>query len=802
MTRHATDENRPPARQVLSELDVAALASRITDPERTRVVVVVTSGTRPPADRLDANRIAAEVGPGVEVVTLPTGSLTYALERGLPDDTNVFGDAARTYPVGTAWHSRPHLSVLRFARPDTDAGRLQAQVIADARAAARRATDTTARPPRAGHGLPGAPGRPTPPQASRPVATPAMLPGAPPRRPRPELEATLEAAAAAVPEPPAATSSPAPDRVTGPTPANPHGAPPRPARRTVTASPTATPAAAPPVDRGRLSDTAPWHARSSNDGHALATHLMATRAHPVLVISTPSEDAQPLVDAADLHDRVGEIADVVVLHNGPASWAMADAMPAMTQVYGGAGRVYPIDRGWLANPYRAPIRFCWPGDDPRKVADQLEDDAYAAANLAGLTATRSATATFPATGKVKGPLDRHHVLLWLDRGGNAALLVDQLHPGVEPERLLQPGQTLTGRVERGHMLSPFLPDPIADDPRVRAAAAYTVGDVVLARVSDVTARSGQAQLHPRVDVSIQADADDTDLRNLIAVGDVVTLTLTAADADHFIAELADADAPSVACIPVLPGGPPWLVEEDLPTPAPEPEPESEPQPEPEPEPVAAVPVAASTPPAVTPATVGQHAQVAGLTAEISSLTTLLDRERREAQRLAGDARRTREEAQRLRRQVKSLKDQHQAYRDRVEGARLFSDPERQLRHDIEQTWLRRTPEPERTHHPLADYRLGPTFLDSLVTLEGITRDKVIDVLVEVLTDRARDIPGRELHQLRETESSQVQRVRPDGARAWRCALQVNTPSARRLHFWKLPDATIELDRVGTHDQGL
>ena len=48
MTSHSTDVNRPHARQVLSELDVAALASRITDPERTRVVVVVTSGNQTP----------------------------------------------------------------------------------------------------------------------------------------------------------------------------------------------------------------------------------------------------------------------------------------------------------------------------------------------------------------------------------------------------------------------------------------------------------------------------------------------------------------------------------------------------------------------------------------------------------------------------------------------------------------------------------------------------------------------------------------------------------------------------------
>lgn len=44
-----------------------------------------------------------------------------------------------------------------------------------------------------------------------------------------------------------------------------------------------------------------------------------------------------------------------------------------------------------------------------------------------------------------------------------------------------------------------------------------------------------------------------------------------------------------------------------------------------------------------------------------------------------------------------------------------------------------------------------------------------------------------------------QRVSDDGARADRVSLQVNTPSARRLHFWRLPDGHIELSKVGVHD---
>lgn len=73
-------------------------------------------------------------------------------------------------------------------------------------------------------------------------------------------------------------------------------------------------------------------------------------------------------------------------------------------------------------------------------------------------------------------------------------------------------------------------------------------------------------------------------------------------------------------------------------------------------------------------------------------------------------------------------------------------------------------------------------------------------MFEVLTGLAADIPGRELHRLRTGNGGgDPYRVRADGARAFRASLQVNTPSARRLHYWQLPNGQIELSRVVLHD---
>lgn len=133
------------------------------------------------------------------------------------------------------------------------------------------------------------------------------------------------------------------------------------------------------------------------------------------------------------------------------------------------------------------------------------------------------------------------------------------------------------------------------------------------------------------------------------------------------------------------------------------------------------------------------------------------------------------------------------------GAR-FDDPEDQFRHEVFVTWADRIPPAEKQHRPLRPYTLGPDFLGSVAELQGIKRAKIVDVVVEVLTGIASEQTSRQVHPLRASGAGDApQRVRPDGATAWRVNLQASTPSARRLHYWQLRDATIELSRVVVHD---
>jgi hypothetical protein len=80
---------------------------------------------------------------------------------------------------------------------------------------------------------------------------------------------------------------------------------------------------------------------------------------------------------------------------------------------------------------------------------------------------------------------------------------------------------------------------------------------------------------------------------------------------------------------------------------------------------------------------------------------------------------------------------------------------------------------------------------------------MLEVCAQVATNLPHKIPGREVHPLRDGSrgAGSVTRGR-DGAKAWRCALQVKTPSARRLHWWNVPGpdgAVIEFACIGTHD---
>ncbi len=186
-------------------------------------------------------------------------------------------------------------------------------------------------------------------------------------------------------------------------------------------------------------------------------------------------------------------------------------------------------------------------------------------------------------------------------------------------------------------------------------------------------------------------------------------------------------------------------------------------------------------------------EVDRLLGRVGDLTERLDRSERRAEQQATALRKARQEAARLRRRLGDAGVE-------VPEERYFVDDEEQVRFEVLAEWARAIPAAEKPLRPLADYTLGPRFLASLTDVEGVSRDRVVWTLVMVLTGLAPEMNGLQVHRLRTGAGGDDPiRHRDDGAVCWRVSLQVNTPSARRLHYWKLRGGAHELSRVVLHD---
>ncbi|HVV87313.1 MAG TPA: S1 RNA-binding domain-containing protein [Kofleriaceae bacterium] len=166
-----------------------------------------------------------------------------------------------------------------------------------------------------------------------------------------------------------------------------------------------------------------------------------------------------------------------------------------------------------------------------------------------------------------------------------------------------------------------------------------------------------------------------------------------------------------------------------------------------------------------------------------------------------------EQAVSLRKELRSAEDRERALVARdAEADPLASETAFLAAVRVE--YARRVNESDRVDYPLLRMRVGREFLDRLRALEGVPIEKVIEVCAQVASGRAHLFAGREVHELHEGEGGTPARVRErDGAKAWRCALQVNSASARRLHWWEIParhprlvdGRIIEFASVAVHD---
>ncbi len=155
-----------------------------------------------------------------------------------------------------------------------------------------------------------------------------------------------------------------------------------------------------------------------------------------------------------------------------------------------------------------------------------------------------------------------------------------------------------------------------------------------------------------------------------------------------------------------------------------------------------------------------------------------------------------------RKEIKSLEDR-MAHRERQQELADPLSSETAFLSAVRVEYALRFGEDDRSRYPLQSMKVGREFLSTVRTLGGIETDKILEVAAQVASGRCHEIKGRAVHELHAGEGGTPTRARAsDGARAWRCALQIGTPSARRLHWWSIPGsdgATIEFASVAVHD---
>lgn len=514
--------------------------------------------------------------------------------------------------------------------------------------------------------------------------------------------------------------------------------------------------------------------------------LRRGRARPAVVVSAPPR-SEPYVDVKELETAVGDDCEIYVLPTGALTFAFAESLPPGREVYGGASRVYGVDNAWVQDQFSSPLRFAFGPDDDRSVLNGLIEDAMTAAHAAGRGPGRGSPRVAQRrrlSGTIQGVV-AGRVLVDVDRTFPAVVYPDRLVPGLGGDRLFREGQSISGLLDVESNLLEF--DGLR--PAREALAETAVGTVLLARVRSVTEARIDLEVHPSVPVRVRRSNEYEDLRTLFTVSEVVPVEVQAASGQMPTeVDVLPGDFGELATlISLTSGGPPWLVPSDIESGLVQVD-ESTLE-------VSAVDDAA--------ASVGQMPQHADADAqEVRGLRVELRRLQGHVARLEGELKQARSRTRMAQDRAAKAEKTVRAASDRraVATPGIFADDGDQFLHEVYVSWAERTTAADKMAYPWRRPYLGADFLRSVEMLQGVDRSKVVEVVADVACGRADAMSSRGVHQLRTGPGGDDPPVtREGGHTCWRVYLQQNTPSARRLHYWRMPDGGVELSSVRVHD---
>lgn len=575
-------------------------------------------------------------------------------------------------------------------------------------------------------------------------------------------------------------------------------------------------------------------------GKDLALRLMAAgRTKPAAVVSWHPEQQENRIDVERIAREVGDLAEVYWLENGPESYAFGDILPSGAHVFGNAARVYAEDLRWMKDVHRSPLRMARDRQAAVRAAEDIIDDV-----LSLITVVPKAAPVRTVTRRVRGTVKAFasagsRAIIELGDGSCCTIQREHVVPPVRLDWMLDLGQSVEGDLNDEDKTLDI--NGLKTAPRL--AELYRPGDLVLALAEQVSARSAKLTLYPGSSWTVEQSrissnpVDTAD--SLVTEGEVVVARFLHDNGAVVLSLLdVDDDAGVVEAPALLTGGTPWLRSGRH---------------------LTEQPASGRTFPAETAGASGAHAGGLGQessgavarmapkpSAALMSTQLQLEAERRKVaalqelvaaasragaglvslqreqdalrlelaaeQLIAEAARAALEDAEvRLGRRQEELLDLR-AYKRRTQSALkralaagsdgLFVSAGERLRHDLYLAWAKNIPASDKAGQALPpDWKAGPEFAASLYgfTEPGVVA-KALKAAVEVLTGTAGRNAAREVHPLRATlGADSAQLVREDGAKCFRAAIEQNVASARRLHFWRLPDGSVELSRVVVHD---
>lgn len=584
------------------------------------------------------------------------------------------------------------------------------------------------------------------------------------------------------------------------------------------------------------------HLTTISEVHDLAARLNnPADMVPTLVVTTDQRTSQISLDMAELCRCVDDDVQVYVLESGPLTWEFTHSMPPETSVWGGAARIYPAhDLTWTQSPFAGDLLFTNIRAEnatvlARIIAERVNTHAVNARGIEAL-ATMAAKAEVPAAmiapqpfrGKFTGASSASEGLITSPDAPNMNLLridLTALLPGapVSIDSVFAVEDEVSGLFDTSGTVTEVdgmrTVEQMADDLAPQHAYPAVVSEIV-----------GKSQVRVQVVPGVISTLTQRDIDTTVTVGDVVAVQVqSVGERDgkvRIVVGPAPEDVADEAVVNAAPalrtGGPSWVTITALA------------------EDADAVTGTDSDENAAVGVPEGSVAELRGLRgrvprlndrvrqleATIAALRRSLDTSDKESVHAWDEADRLDDENEQLRALFTSaglsLPDElvtggaqatstnsvttkktvkRTVHTERPLIGTEFSTLEEQLRAEITVHWMRQVDAADKAGYQL-NFEFGRDFLESVQTTindaESV-RQKLPQVMAWIACGMAERTTRH--HAYRTSEGGGApQLIRTDGAQAFRVDLETNTPAARRLHYWHLPNGTVEFARVGFHDE--